>query len=52
VKADMLAVLMAASLRNDDPLPAPHNRYRVKCHPHGYWYDKQFRVETDPGVNK
>lgn len=38
VQAEMLAQLMAATLRADDPLPAPRRRYHVKQHPKGYWF--------------
>lgn len=48
-QADMLASLAAAMLRADDPLPAPHRRYRVKRHPKGYWYDAAFAA-ADPDV--
>ncbi len=51
VKADMLTELMAATLRASDPLPAPHNRYRTKVHPSGYWFQKDY-VSQDPGVRK
>lgn len=39
VKAQMLASLAAFMMRAEDPIPAPHSRYRVKLHPKGYWYD-------------
>jgi len=48
-KTDMLAELTAAILRADDPIPAPHNRYRSKRHPRGYWFDEAY-VSEDPGV--
>ncbi len=48
-RADMLAELCAAVLRADDPIPAPHNRYRSKQHPRGYWFDEEY-VSDDPGV--
>lgn len=48
-KCEMLAALNAAMLRADDPLPAPHNRYRVKVHPQGFWQDTDY-VAEDPGV--
>lgn len=38
VKADMLAGLMAASLRGADPLPAPRRRYRYKNPDKGFWF--------------
>jgi len=47
IKADMLACL--ATLRAADPIPAPHNRYRTKLHPKGYWFDETY-VAEDPGV--
>lgn len=50
IKADMLAELMAATLRVTDPIPAPHRRYRVKKHPKGYWFDENYIVAEDPGV--
>lgn len=50
VKADMLTELTAAILKACDPLPVPHNRYRTKIHPKGYWY--QDFVYEDPGVRK
>lgn len=49
VKADMLAELSAAIMRSQDVLPVPHNRYRTKIHPKGYWYDETY-VSDDPGV--
>ena len=48
-KADMLATLLAETLKANDPLPAPRNRYRTKIHPKGYWHDPDF-VADDPGV--
>ncbi len=48
-KADMLSELCAAILRSDDPIPAPHNRYRTKRHPRGYWFDEDY-ISDDPGV--
>lgn len=45
----MLSELCAAILRADDPIPAPHNRYRTKRHPRGYWFDEDY-VSDDPGV--
>jgi hypothetical protein len=48
-KADMLATLLAETLKANDPLPAPRNRYRTKIHPKGYWHDPDF-VAEDPGV--
>lgn len=49
VKAEMLTVLIAETLKANDPLPAPRNRYRTKVHPKGYWCDEAF-VADDPGV--
>ncbi len=49
VRAEMLAELCAATLRACDPLPTPRNRYRIKLHPQGYWWDETF-VSDDPGV--
>ena len=49
VKTDMLLALNTAMLRADDPLPAPHNRYRTKVHPRGYWQDSAYLAQ-DPGV--
>ena len=51
VLADMLRELAAAVLRAQDPLPAPHNRYRVKVHPNGWWNDADWH-SGDPGVRK
>lgn len=48
-KADMLTCLTAAILKADDPIPAPHNRYRTKVHPKGFWCDDAY-VAKDPGV--
>jgi hypothetical protein len=48
-KSDMLSELCAAILRVDDPIPAPHNRYRTKRHPRGYWFDTDY-ISDDPGV--
>jgi len=50
IKADMLTELTAAILKACDPLPVPHNRYRTKIHPKGYWH--QDFVYKDPGVRK
>ena len=50
IKADMLTELTAAILKACDPLPAPHNRYRTKVHPKGYWH--QNYITDDPGVRK
>lgn len=38
VKLDMLKELTAAMLRACDTIPVPHNRYRLKIHPKGYWF--------------
>lgn len=51
IKVDMLACFAAAILRASDPIPAPHNRYRTKRHPKGFWYDKDY-IASDPGVRK
>jgi arylsulfatase A-like enzyme len=48
VKTELLTALTAAMLKAADPLPAPHNRYRTKLHPQGYW--NQPYVSADPGV--
>ncbi|MGB8455964.1 MAG: sulfatase-like hydrolase/transferase [Anaerocolumna sp.] len=48
IKTDMLTGLAAAMLRACDPIPAPHNRYRTKIHPKGYWF--QPYVSKDTGV--
>ncbi|KKL99915.1 hypothetical protein LCGC14_1809650 [marine sediment metagenome] len=37
VRADMLAELLAWTLRAQDPLPLPRRRYAVKTDPHNYW---------------
>ena len=49
IQAHMLARLAAACMRAADPIPAPRHRYRVKCHPQGYWFDPNYR-SPDPGV--
>ncbi|WMJ89751.1 sulfatase family protein [Anaerocolumna sp. MB42-C2] len=48
LKTDMLTELTAAILRACDPLPVPHNRYRTKIHPKGYWF--QPYASEDMGV--
>lgn len=48
-KADMLAELMASTLRAEDPLPPPNHRYRVKREPNGYWF-QDFHQKKDEGV--
>ena len=50
-KAEMLTELTAAILRAQDVLPVPHNRYRTKLHPKGYWFDEDY-VSEDMGVRK
>ena len=50
-KAEMLTELTAAILRAQDPLPVPHNRYRTKLHPKGYWFDEAYTSE-DMGVRQ
>lgn len=37
IKTEMLTGLTASILKAQDPLPVPHNRYRTKVHPKGYW---------------
>lgn len=49
-KTELLTELTAAVLKAADPLPAPHNRYRTKVHPKGYWY-QDWSCE-DMGVRK
>lgn len=44
IKADMLAGLMAASLRACDPLPVPRHRYHYKRHPKGFWFAEDFTI--------
>lgn len=51
VKIDMLTELTSAMLRACDPIPAPHNRYRTKIHPKGYWFDKAWHSD-DPAVKE
>ncbi len=48
VKTELLTELTAAMLKAADPIPAPHNRYRTKIHPKGYWY-QEWNCD-DPGV--
>lgn len=50
VKMSLMQEMIGQILKNADPLPAPHNRYRTKVHPKGYWY--QDYVSNDPGVRK
>ncbi len=50
VKTDMMTELTAAILRACDTIPVPHNRYRTKVHPKGYWF--QPYVSEDMGVRK
>ncbi|MFI3213792.1 MAG: hypothetical protein R3Y24_10655 [Eubacteriales bacterium] len=45
---EMLQDLMRATLQACDILPLPHNRYRTKLHPRGYWY--QDYQSEDMGV--
>ena len=47
-KAELTELLVRSMLRNADPLPVPHYRYRTKVHEKGYW-DEPFAVK-DPGV--
>ncbi|MGH0051854.1 MAG: sulfatase-like hydrolase/transferase [Sphaerochaetaceae bacterium] len=51
IKLDMLTELTAAILRACDPIPAPHNRYRTKLHPKGYWFDTMWHA-SDPSVKQ
>lgn len=48
IQCQLLGVLAAEILKQSDPLPLPHNRYRTKFHPDGYWY--QPYNCADPGV--
>lgn len=48
-KTEMLVSLCAAILESEDPIPAPHNRYRTKTHPKGFRRDTSYRA-PDPGV--
>lgn len=50
VQLDMMGELTAAILKACDPLPVPHNRYRTKIHPRGYWY--QDEAAPDCGVRE
>ena len=50
IRADMLTALSAVMMRNTDPIPAPHNRYRIKTHPKGYWRQKYH--ESDASMTK
>lgn len=38
IRREMTEELVAAMLKAADPLPVPHNRYRTKVHPKGYWH--------------
>ena len=44
----MTEALAAEMMKQADPLPAPHRRYRTKVHPKGYWYQEY--TAQDPGV--
>ncbi|MEY8354584.1 sulfatase-like hydrolase/transferase [Lachnospiraceae bacterium 54-53] len=50
VKTQLLAELAAAMMKAADPLPVPHNRYRTKLHPKGYW--KQEYHSPDMGIRE
>ena len=50
VKEDMLQELVAAMLKQEDVIPAPHRRYRVKTNPDGYWFDNAHSGDT--GIRK
>jgi hypothetical protein len=50
VKEKLMEKLMAEMLKNTDVLPVPHNRYRTKVHPKGYW--NQEYISPDMGVRK
>lgn len=50
VKEDMLQELVAAMLKQEDVIPAPHRRYRVKTNPDGYWFDNAHTGDT--GIRK
>lgn len=49
-KQELLTALAAEMMKQTDPLPVPHYRYRVKVHPKGFWH--QDFVADDPGVRK
>jgi len=46
VKGSMMQALLSAMLQNTDVLPVPHNRYRTKVHPKGYWYQEYSAPDT------
>ncbi|WP_024346345.1 sulfatase-like hydrolase/transferase [Lacrimispora indolis] len=48
IKTELLIQLSAAMMKASDPLPVPHNRYRTKLHPKGYW--NQSYISPDTGV--
>ena len=49
-RQELLTALAAEMMKQTDPLPVPHHRYRVKVHPSGFW-NQPFAAE-DPGVRK
>ena len=48
IRNEMTEALAAEMMKQADPLPAPHRRYRTKVHPKGYWYQEY--TAQDPGV--
>ena len=50
IKMEMLQLLVRNMMRAEDSIPVPHNRYRTKVHPKGYWNEKY--ISEDPGVGK
>ena len=50
IKMEMLQLLVRNMMRAEDSIPVPHNRYRTKVHPKGYWNEEY--ISEDPGVGK
>ena len=50
IRKKMTEALAVEMLKQTDPLPAPHRRYRTKVHPKGYWYQEY--VAEDPGLRE
>ena len=50
IKTKMLQALAESMMKAADPIPVPHNRYRTKVHPKGYW-NQEYHA-ADPGVRR
>lgn len=51
VLCDMSLEMNYEILRKQDDIPSCSNRYRTKEHPRRYFFDDDFHIERDPGVD-